>query len=201
MTETASQIATLKAEDFLRGKNSSGKVLPHAKITICNEQGKVLNPHQIGNVKIEAKSLGLGYYPQPNYQSSLQTDDIGFLDDEDYLHILGRSSDKIITGGENVYPAEIESAIMATQMVADVCVIGVPDKLWGEAVTAIYVPKTEFYSPKICNLLQDKISKFKIPKYWIPVETLPRNNQGKVNRQELLKIAKVDSSYTSSCLE
>ncbi len=200
MTETASQIATLKPDDFLNGKVSSGKILPHAKVTICNAQGEVLPENQIGNIIIEAESLALGYYglhltskeeasPSPSYQAQrdyLRVDDLGFLDEQGYLNIVGRSSDKIITGGENVYPIEIESAIRATEMVADVCVIGIPDKRWGQAVTAIYIPKnSNITTVEIQRLLKDNLSKFKMPKHWIPVPTLPRNPQGKINRQQL----------------
>ncbi|QKQ74412.1 2-succinylbenzoate--CoA ligase [Nostoc sp. TCL240-02] len=191
MTETASQIATLKPDDFLDGKISSGQILPHAKVTICNQQGEILNSNQIGNITIHAQSLSLGYYPiTRENKTDFQVDDLGFLDDQGHLNIVGRNSDKIITGGENIYPAEIESAIQSTQMVADICVIGIPDKDWGQALTAIYIPKKSNTSVlKIQTLLKHKLSKFKIPKYWIPQQNLPRNSQGKINRQQLQQIA------------
>ena len=150
-----------------------------------------MNSNQIGNITIYSHSLAIGYYPKTwENQEYLQVDDLGFLDNQGYLHIVGRNSDKIITGGEKVYPIEIESTMRATKMVADVCVIGIPDKLWGQAVTAIYIPKDSNTSDvKIKNLLKDKLSKFKIPKHWIPVQTLPRNSQGKINRQQLQQIA------------
>ncbi|MEH1865799.1 MAG: 2-succinylbenzoate--CoA ligase [Nostoc sp.] len=191
MTETASQIATLKPDDFLGGKISSGQILPHAKVTIRNQQGEILNSNQIGNITIHAQSLALGYYPiTKENQTDFQVDDLGFLDEQGHLNIVGRNSDKIITGGENIYPAEIESAIQSTQMVADICVIGIPDKHWGQALTAIYIPKkSDISALKIQTLLKDKLSKFKIPKYWIPQQNLPRNSQGKINRQQLQQIA------------
>ncbi|MHC5745692.1 MAG: 2-succinylbenzoate--CoA ligase [Nostoc sp.] len=191
MTETASQIATLKPDDFLSGKMSSGQILPHAKVTICNQQGEILNSNQIGTITIHAQSLALGYYPTTREnQTDFQVDDLGFLDEQGHLNIVGRNSDKIITGGENIYPAEIESAIQATQMVTDICVIGIPDKHWGQALTAIYIPKkSDISALKIQTLLKDKLSKFKIPKYWIPQQHLPRNSQGKINRQKLQQIA------------
>ncbi|MEH2037327.1 2-succinylbenzoate--CoA ligase [Nostoc sp.] len=191
MTETASQIATLKPDDFLSGKISSGQILPHAKVTIRNQQGEILNYNQIGNITIHAQSLALGYYPKTREnQTDFQVDDLGFLDEQGHLNIVGRNSDKIITGGENIYPAEIESAIQSTQMVADICVIGIPDKHWGQALTAIYIPKkSDISALKIQTLLKDKLSKFKIPKYWIPQQNLPRNSQGKINRQQLQQIA------------
>ncbi|MHC5759030.1 2-succinylbenzoate--CoA ligase [Nostoc sp.] len=191
MTETASQIATLKPDDFLSGKISSGQILPHAQIIIRNHQGEILNSNIIGNINIYAQSLALGYYPKiRESKTDFQVDDLGFLDEQGHLNIVGRNSDKIITGGENIYPAEIESAIQATQMVADICIIGIPDKHWGQALTAIYIPKQSDTSAlKIQTLLKDKLSKFKIPKYWIPQHNLPRNSQGKINRQKLQQIA------------
>ncbi|MBN3875295.1 MULTISPECIES: 2-succinylbenzoate--CoA ligase [unclassified Nostoc] len=191
MTETASQIATLKPDDFLGGKISSGQILPHAKVTIRNQQGEILNSNQIGNITIHAQSLAIGYYPKNREnQTYFQVDDLGFLDEQGNLNIVGRNSDKIITGGENIYPAEIESAIQATQMVSDICVIGIPDKHWGQALIAIYIPKqSDISALKIQTLLKNKLSKFKIPKYWIPQQYLPRNSQGKINRQQLQQIA------------
>lgn len=182
MTETASQIATLKPDEFLQGKFNSGKVLPHAKIIIDNPPG---------NLNIQTQSLALGYYPQIwDNRNNFIVDDLGFLDSQEYLHIIGRNSDKIITGGENVYPIEIEAAIRKTNMVTDVCVIGVPDKHWGQALTAIYIPNHQNISHlQIQTQLKNQLSKFKIPKHWIPLPNLPRNNQGKINRQQLQKIA------------
>ncbi|WP_016950295.1 2-succinylbenzoate--CoA ligase [Anabaena sp. PCC 7108] len=182
MTETASQIATLKPDEFLKGIISSGKILPHAQVTI---------DHLTGNINIQSKSLALGYYPQLwENQDNFSVDDIGFLDEEGYLHISGRSSDKIITGGENIYPAEVETAIRKTNLIIDICIIGIPDKHWGQALTAIYVPKDSNTSTlEIQNQLQKKVSKFKIPKYWIPLPNLPRNAQGKINRQQVQEIA------------
>ncbi|MDZ8055983.1 MAG: 2-succinylbenzoate--CoA ligase [Aulosira sp. ZfuVER01] len=192
MTETASQIATLKPDDFINGKVNSGQILPHAQVTICNQQGELLNSNQIGNITIQAKSLALGYYPKLwENQHTFQVDDVGFLDTQGYLNIIGRNSEKIISGGENIYPAEVESAIRATQMVTDICVIGIPDTHWGQALTAIYISKESYSSLEIKTALQDKLCKFKIPKNWVPVPNLPRNSQGKINRQELKKIVEV----------
>ncbi|HAX87378.1 MAG TPA: 2-succinylbenzoate-CoA ligase [Cyanobacteria bacterium UBA11370] len=208
MTETASQIVTLKSQDFLAGNNSCGKVLPHANVSIRDTNDKILTANQTGIITIQANSLHLGYYPleqTPNPKSkikNLKSDDLGFFDEQGYLHIIGRSSNKIITGGENVFPAEVEAAILATQLVTDVSVIGLPDEYWGQVVTAIYVPNSPDVSPHLLqNLLMDQLSKFKYPKYWIQVKTLPRNTQGKVNYQELKKIALASLSNTKSGLK
>ncbi|UBF24887.1 2-succinylbenzoate--CoA ligase [Kovacikia minuta CCNUW1] len=204
MTETASQIVTLKPEDFLRGINSCGQVLPHAQVTICDPEGNRLGSNQTGRITIQAKSLCLGYClagdgsDNANLKESLsnsiniqfqkgifQPDDLGFFDSQGYLHIIGRSSDKIITGGENVFPAEVEAAIRMTGLIRDVCVMGVSDRHWGEAVCALYIPINPTVSSiKIQAALIDKLSKFKCPKHWIVVESLPRNLQGKIDRRQ-----------------
>lgn len=190
MTETASQIVTLKPEAFLRGNDSSGQVLPHAQLTIQDATGKQLGANQIGIITIKSDSLMLGYYPHfLKNQHYFQPDDLGFLDVQGYLTIVGRNSNKIITGGENVFPAEVEAAIQSTQLVIDVCVIGVSDLHWGQAVTAVYVPCREDVSQELLKLLvEDKLSKYKQPKYWLRVENVPRNYQGKVNLEQLKKL-------------
>jgi O-succinylbenzoic acid--CoA ligase len=197
MTETAAQIATLKPDDFLQGKSGCGQILPHVKIDICDGTGKILNSRQPGNITIRAKSLALGYYPHLwSNQDYFLVDDLGLIDENNYLYILGRNSEKIITGGENVYPIEIESAIKKTNIAIDICIIGVPDQQWGQAITAIYVPKTPYISLfEVQTELKSKLSKFKIPKYWIPVKNIPRNSQGKINQLRLQEIAQ---EYLSS---
>ncbi len=189
MTETASQIATLKPEDFLKGYNSCGQVLPHAKVTICSPKSS-LGVNQTGIISIQAKSLALGYYPEVFKEDKLQLDDLGFFDNKGDLNIVGRSSNKIISGGENIYPFEVEAAIKTTHLVDDVCVIGLPDKQWGQVVTAIYIPSNLSITTKALQAaLENKLSRFKRPKHWIAVEKLPRNCQGKVNFEQLKKIA------------
>ncbi len=95
MTETASQIATLKPDDFISGKVNSGKILPHAQVIIRNQQGKILDINQPGNITIQAQSLALGYYPKFwHNQDYFQVDDVGFLDAQGYLNIVRRNSDK-----------------------------------------------------------------------------------------------------------
>jgi|GEM_PF-110918 len=257
MTETASQVVTLKPDAFLAGNNSCGQVLPHAHVTIRSTTGEFLGMNQIGIVTIAAESLALGYYSSgdkedkedkedeeltqnhvlersegairagfeemlssttganfktsplqtnnsaslhfPNHQSPipnshatpnkipmLQSDDLGFFDEQGYLTIVGRQSHKIISGGENIFPAEVEAAILATQLVRDVCVIGIPHNYWGQAVTAVYVPRTLDVSVDILKAaLINQLSRFKQPKYWVPVEQLPRNEQGKVNYESV----------------
>ncbi len=190
MTETASQVVTLKPEDFLAGNNSSGQVLPHAKIIIEPEINSS-SDNKIGLIKISSTSLCLGYYPQLfNSSQSFATDDLGYLEKNRYLYLVGRNSHKIITGGENVFPTEVEAAICSTKLVKDVCVIGLPDAQWGQVVTAIYVPlETEPNLALIKQQIQFQLAKYKQPKNWIKIDSLPRNDRGKINYPAVTAIA------------
>lgn len=195
MTETASQIVTLKPAEFLAGNQSCGRLLPHAQITITNSEGEALEVGKTGMITIQADSLAKGYYPGeenlPFTLNRFQSDDLGFMDEAGYLTVVGRHSDKIISGGENIYPAEVEAAILGTGLVEDVCAIAVPDRDWGQVVTAVYVPKGVVQAEAIASLLSDTLSPFKRPKYWVQIDRLPRNNRGKISRpilQEMVLI-------------
>ena len=120
-----------------------------------------------------------------------QANDLGFLDELGHLHVVGRQRDMIISGGENIAPSEVEAAIRSTELVKDVAVIGVSDRLWGEAVTAIYVPgmSREMGEDELKEALVGRLNRIKYPKHWIAVDALPCNAQGKVNRVELGAIA------------
>ncbi|AOY84744.2 2-succinylbenzoate--CoA ligase [Moorena producens JHB] len=207
MTETASGVVTLKPEDFLSGNsgnNSCGQVLPHAKVTIRNGNGEIVKALSTGVITIEAKSLFHGYYSAstnlaleselskfPNRVQTLQSDDLGYFDQQGYLYTVGRRSNKIITGGENVFPAEVEQVIRGTGLVSDVCVIGLPDDYWGQVVTAVFVPSSDQVSvAMVQQKVEGNLSKFKCPKNWVAVESLPRNGQGKLNYQQVKVIAR-----------
>ncbi|RMF64827.1 MAG: 2-succinylbenzoate--CoA ligase, partial [Cyanobacteria bacterium J069] len=140
----------------------------------------------VGRLKVRAASLALGYWGNPSFDGELMPDDLGWLDQAGRLHIAGRSSDKIITGGENVFPAEVEAAIWATGLVRDVVVLGVGDRHWGEVVTALYIPTNPQVSPTLLEAaLQGNLSRFKQPKRWVATDQIPRSAQGKLNRRQL----------------
>lgn len=179
MTETASQVVALKPEEFLKGNMSNGQVLPHAILKISPEK----------NIIIESKSMFLGYYPNLHPQKDLITDDMGYLDDKNNLFILGRNSQKIITGGENVYPKEVEEAILSTQLVQDVAVIDISDLQWGQIIVALYVSNRSDKVEELLKIeLEHRISKYKHPKHWIKVTQIPRNSQGKINQEQIQKL-------------
>ena len=175
MTETAAMVAALPPQDFLAGVNASGQVLPHVQLQIQAD----------GHIGVRSKAVMLGYYPQIDTEGYWLTDDLGLIDQQGYLQILGRDSHKIITGGEKVFPAEVEAIIRSTGLVTDVYVLGVPDQEWGERVVAVYVGEAE--TSKIKQAIQGQLSSFKEPKTWLAVPELPRNSQEKVDRSQILK--------------
>ncbi|AFY95740.1 AMP-binding protein [Chamaesiphon minutus] len=189
MTETASQIVSLKPIEFLAGNNSCGQVLPHAEVQLSSTPKRNIEADLVDVIRIKAKSLMLGYFPNLQPIAYFEPDDIGTFDRDGNLTILGRNSAKIITGGENVFPIEVTNAIMATGLVSDAWVIGTPDRYWGQIVTALYVANARSVSADIlATAIVGKISKYKIPKRWICVDRIPRNALGKILTQELAQL-------------
>lgn len=199
MTETASQVATLLPEEFLKGMTCSGRALPHAQIEILNEAGHSLPSGQVGQIALKVRSLALNaildnFLPLEKGgrgdPCAFCPDDLGYLDAQGYLSVVGRNSTKIITGGENVFPEEVEAVLRETGLVTDVCVIGLPDQTWGQAVTAVYVPQSPgILVTQLQQAVATQLSNYKQPKHWLAVQSLPRNAQGKVNRKAVLALA------------
>lgn len=182
MTETAAQVATLTPQEFLQGYPSTGRPLPHVALSILDTAGQTLPPTQVGQVSLKSAALCLGYYPTLHTTPDLSTDDQGYLDHQGYLHLLGRSSRKIISGGENIFPEAVEAALYGTGLVQDVYVLGFPDSEWGEVVVALYVPSGPHATPEQLRArLQNRLSRYQHPKHWIPVKVLPRNSQQKID--------------------
>ncbi|MGL5033738.1 MAG: AMP-binding enzyme, partial [Microcystaceae cyanobacterium] len=193
MSETASQIATLKAADFAKNHTGVGQVLPQAKVIITNEKGEVLKANQIGLVNIQSESLFLGYYPELKMFKSFCPGDLGYFDQKDYLHIIGRQDQQINTGGEKVFPGEVEAVILASNLVKDVIVFGLNDSRWGEVVVAVYVPKLPTFEIKLLqDYLKQHLAAYKVPKYWQNCLSLERSPSGKVNYAQLKAQFKAD---------
>ncbi|TVR10268.1 MAG: 2-succinylbenzoate--CoA ligase [Phormidium sp. GEM2.Bin31] len=191
MTETASQVATLLPQEFLGGNSSSGRPLPHSQIRVIDPTGCPVKPGEIGQVTIQAKSLMWGYYGDFRENLSplreLVSDDYGYLDEAGYLHILGRGSQMIISGGEKVFPPEVEAVLRDCPGIEDVCVLGVADEDWGQVVVAVYVPAGTESSEEIImegrSRLSQQLAPYKHPKRWLATERIPRNSRGKVESQ------------------
>ena len=153
-------------------------------VTLCHK--KYFSRGEVPQTQCLNGAKTLAHHGLEQREQGFQPDDLGFLDSNSYLHIVGRQSDKIITGGENVFPVEVEAAIRSTGFVQDVCVVGVTDRHWGQAIAAVYVPNhSNTPTAIIQTVLEAKLSKFKRPKIWVAVDRLPRNAQGKVNRPQV----------------
>jgi len=186
LTETASQVATLSSEDALRKLGSAG--LPLSSSTVRVEvDGRTAEAGEIGEICVLGPTVCAGYLHRPDATAEairdgwLHTGDLGYLDDEGYLYVADRRDDLIVSGGENVYPAEVESALLALKGVEECAVVGVPDDRWGHVVVAVIVGNAE--PEAIPALLRDDLAGYKVPRRverWS--EPLPRTASGKLQR-------------------
>ena len=208
MTETAAMVAIQGDNEAAQNTEncSSGTALPHAKITI-EIAGKPQPPRRLGQVVIHSAAIAHGYYGKENAAFSPQTfrtDDLGYLTTQGQLFITGRASSKIISGGENIFPAEVEAALYSTGQVKDIHIFSQLDPQWGEAVVAAFVPansKVNASSLKAALSNGKKgplLSHYKHPKNWISLSFLPRNDQGKLLKSELMKQIEQLSSAPNS---
>ncbi|HEY8614813.1 long-chain-fatty-acid--CoA ligase [Phenylobacterium sp.] len=197
MTETCGAGTTLAPSahvgELLR---SCGKPWETLECRIADEAGRALPPGAIGEIEIRGPIVMAGYWNRPEATAEtirpggwLRTGDAGFMDEHGFFFVHDRVKDMIVSGGENVYPAEVENAILGCPGVADAAVIGVPDERWGEAVKAVVVPAPgEAPDPQaIIAWARQRIAGFKAPKSIDFVDALPRNPSGKVLRRELRK--------------
>ena len=160
-----------------------------------DDNSQDLAPGEKGEVLLRAPNMMKGYLNRPEETAAaikegwLHTGDIGKLDEDGFLYILDRKKDMIISGGENIYPAEIEDALLNNPKVMDVGVIGYPHEKWGEAVKAIVVVKEgeNLTEAELIEWCQGKIGKFKIPKTVAITDAIPRTPTGKILKTELRK--------------
>jgi acyl-CoA synthetase (AMP-forming)/AMP-acid ligase II len=198
MTETCGAIVYLPPEDHDPAGNrrmlSAGLPLPGVEIRIVDEAGAPVPQGAVGEVATRSVSNMAGYWNMAEATGQtispdgwLRTGDAGYVDEDGYLFLHDRVKDMIITGGENVYPAEVENAIYGHPDVAEVAVIGIPDVRWGEAVKAVVTPKpgSKPTAEDIIAYARARIAGFKVPKSVDFVAALPRNATGKVLRREL----------------
>jgi acyl-CoA synthetase (AMP-forming)/AMP-acid ligase II len=198
MTETTGTIVALPPADHdMAGSprmRSAGKPLPQVEVRVIDAEGNPLPPNEVGEIATRSVWNMAGYWNLPEATANtigpdgwLRTGDAGYIDEDGYVYIHDRVKDMIISGGENIYPAEVESAIYGHPDVADVAVIGVPDEKWGEAVKAMVVRKPGKMPSQddIIAFARTRIANFKAPKSVDFIDALPRNASGKILRREL----------------
>lgn len=196
LTETTGGATYLPpaAHDPAKGKlRSCGIPYPNMQIRVVDEKGNEVPQGAVGEIVIKGGMVMKGYWNRPEATADairggwFHSGDAGYFDADGYLYIHDRVKDMIVSGGENVYPAEVENALFGHPAIADVAVIGVPDERWGEAVKACVVlkPGESADAGEIIAFAKTRIAGYKVPKTIDFVPALPRNPSGKVLRREL----------------
>ncbi|WP_164156056.1 long-chain-fatty-acid--CoA ligase [Sandarakinorhabdus rubra] len=194
-TETSASVTWLPPEDHDPAGNdrmrSCGKPYPGDRIRIVDDHGNDLPPGAVGEILISSPGNMTGYHNKPEATAKALIDgwyhsgDAGYLDADGYLYIHDRVKDMIVSGAENIYPAEVENALHEHPAVADCAVIGVPDDKWGEAVKAIVVKKAEVTPEELIAFARARIAGYKVPKSVDFIDVLPRNPSGKILKKDL----------------
>jgi len=196
MTESASAVTYNHYHRHVAA--SVGETVPGVEVEIRDLSGRPLRTGQEGEICIRGHNIMKGYLNNPSDTEAAfwpdgwyRSGDVGVLDEKGYLFIVDRLKDMIITGGENVYPREVEEAIYMRPEVQECAVVGIPDKDWGERVVAFIVLKGggALDVREMKSFLKSRISAFKVPKEYIEVKELPKNAAGKVLKRELRKSA------------
>jgi acyl-CoA synthetase (AMP-forming)/AMP-acid ligase II len=196
MTELAPMATMLSGEDHRQGTRlrSAGQVVAHAEVRVVDDEGNEVPRGTIGEIIVRGGHVMLGYWNKPESTASalrdgwMHTGDGGYMDDDGYLFIANRIKDMIITGGENVYAAEVENAVAKHPAVAACAVIGVPDDRWGERVHAVVVVKPGAQTPteeQIREHSKGQIAGYKSPRSVEFVEALPISGTGKIDKRQL----------------
>jgi O-succinylbenzoic acid--CoA ligase len=192
LTETGSQVCTLSPQDSSAKLNTSGRPLKYRELHILDANGLQVPPDTIGEIAIRGEVLFKGYLGDETLDADswFRAGDMGSLDTDGYLNVCGRKDDMLISGGENIFPREIEAEVENFPGVADCAVIGVPDTKWGER-PVLFVETT---TPADCNLdtlkqyLRERLARIKVPDTIIVIDKLPRLGIGKVDKVGLMDL-------------
>jgi O-succinylbenzoic acid--CoA ligase len=193
LTEAASQVATLAPDEAVGRTGSAGKPLFPTEIRIGGEDDAEAPPGVSGEILVRGPTVTPGYFGRPDDSAEalrggwLHTGDVGYLDADGYLHVLDRRDDLIVSGGENVYPTEVEEILRSHPEVVDAGVTGLPDDEWGHIVVAVVVLRdgSDVRSGELLALCRERLAPFKVPKDLRFLANLPRNAAGKLQRWEL----------------
>jgi acyl-CoA synthetase (AMP-forming)/AMP-acid ligase II len=196
LTETTGAAVLLAARDHVPGSprlRACGQPIFGCELKIIRDNGAPCAPFEVGEILMKGPTVMKGYWKREEATADairngwFHSGDAGYLDADGYLYIHDRVKDMIVSGGENVYPAEVESVLYAHPEVADVAVIGVPDDRWGEAVKAIVVrtPGSVVTEQDLVDFCQGKVAGYKRPRSVDFVDALPRNPTGKILKREL----------------
>lgn len=200
-TEAPNMISTLPPADHFHGDgsiatgrlSSAGRPTPLTRVAVMDGAGTLLPPGRRGEIVVRGPLVMAGYHDDPEATTEVgkygwhHTGDIGYLDEDNYLYIVDRAKDMIITGGFNVYSAEVEQTLLAHPAVHDAAVVGLPDEKWGEQVTAVVQPRTERPTTpeELKSFVKEQLGSVKTPKLISVWPDLPRSKIGKVLKHEI----------------
>jgi long-chain acyl-CoA synthetase len=184
------------ADEWLEHPGTVGRAWPNAELVILDEHGNELGPNQPGTVYMHMATGQFEYYKdkektdRSRHGKFFTVGDIGYLDDDGWLFLMDRKADMIISGGANIYPAEIESVLITHPKVADVAVFGIPHDDWGEEVKAVVEPIDGVaggpdLEAEILEWSRDKLAKYKTPKTIDFIDEMPRDPNGKLYKRKL----------------
>jgi fatty-acyl-CoA synthase len=190
LTETSPGATFLRADESVRKAGSAGTPCFFTSVRVTGPDGSDVAPGETGEVHVSGPNVTYGYWGQPPLSGWLASGDAATVDAEGYLYIRGRVKDMFISGGENVYPAEVEQAILEHPAVAECAVIAVPDERWGEVGRAVIVPRPDAAIPphEILQFLHGRLARYKIPGSVVFGGTLPRNATGKLIKSRLREL-------------
>ncbi|MCA1011040.1 o-succinylbenzoate--CoA ligase [Halobacillus halophilus] len=192
MTETSSQVATLSPETANQKIGSAGKPLSLAQLWIDNNDAG-----EVGEIIVQGPMVSSGYYNHPSREETFfRTGDLGYKDSEGFLYVVDRVKDMIISGGENVYPAEIESVLTGYPGVIEAGVTGMKDDKWGEVPVAfLVVDNGKINKENLIQFCNKSLAKFKVPKEFYQIEQLPRNASNKLMRRQLFSALEKERNH------
>ncbi|MCF6138390.1 o-succinylbenzoate--CoA ligase [Pseudalkalibacillus berkeleyi] len=193
LSESASQIVTLAPEDSFRKLGSAGKPLFPSQVKVVPTEDRTND--DAGEIFVKGPNVTKGYYKKDQVNDEkiidgwLSTGDIGYFDEEGFLYVLDRRKDMFVSGGENVYPAEIEACLSGHDAVAEVGVTGVADERWGKVPAAFIVLRdhTDITKKSLIDYCETHLARYKVPKVFQFIDELPRNASNKILRRELIK--------------
>lgn len=193
LTESCGPACVINAENAIRKIGSTGRAFFHTDVRVVTKSGEDAKPDEQGEVWVKGLHIMKGYWNRPDATAEtitqdgwLRTGDVAMIDDEGFVYIQDRIKDMIISGGENVYPAEIENVILAHPEVIEVAVIGQPSEQWGESPFALVVRQGEELSETdVLQFCDGKLARFKLPKGVAFIGEIPRNANGKVLKRVL----------------
>lgn len=193
MTETCSQVIALSSADSMEKIGSAGKPLLGIELKIVNNEQQMLPSNEVGEILLRGKNIVHHYigedrqlFGKRTTDGWFSTGDLGYLDKDGYLYIVSRLSELIISGGENIYPAEVEQALQNISGVKEVAVIGEPDKKWGTVPVAYLVRGANVTEAEIQQKVSQSIAKYKVPKRIYFCHSLPRTASGKLAKHRLV---------------